>query len=73
MKRLIIFREKGFARYYVGFRDVVKRCEWVYMSIDALKLLEKYAERRINRNPNLVLPKYITKIQLETYVEDTRP
>lgn len=53
----------------MGVRDVAKPCEWIYISIDTLKLLEKYRGLEIDRRPvlkyakrhSLVLPKMIRK------------
>jgi len=66
-KRLVIFNK--FARYYLGLKYQYKRCDWIYMSIDALNMLKKIANKRIDRNQvrkyvkrhNLILPKYIRK------------
>ncbi len=67
--RLVCFEERGFCRYYLGVRGYVKPCEWAYFSLEALKLLEKHAGRKINRstleeyikNHGLLLPKYMRK------------
>jgi intergrase/recombinase len=67
--RLVCFGERGFCRYYVGLREAVKPCEWAYFSMETLKLLEKYAGRRVARRTleryverrNLLLPRYVRK------------
>jgi len=66
-RRLIVLDTH--ARYYAGFRDVVKRCEWVYFSLETLKLLEKYGGRKFSRRSiykyvsrrGLLHPKYMRK------------
>ena len=68
-KRLVIFRDRGFARYYLGLREGSKRCEWIYFSLDTLEMLRDIAGHTLNRDiltkyvkrHNLVLPKYIRK------------
>jgi intergrase/recombinase len=68
--RLVRFDERGFCRYYVGLREVVKPCEWAYFSIGTLRLLERHAGRRVARRlvcrfakkHGLLLPKYIRKV-----------
>ena len=68
-KRLVCFVDRGFCRYYLGVRESAKPCEWVYASINTVKLLEEYRGSRINRrlvlkyarNHRLVLPKYMRK------------
>jgi len=75
--RLVVFRDHGFARYYVGFRDIVKRCEWVYMSLDTLELLKKYAGKGTDRTKiskyakkhGLLLPKYMRKYSWRVMVK----
>jgi intergrase/recombinase len=67
--RLVRFEDRGFCRYYVGLREAVKPCEWAYFSTETLKLLEKYAGRRVGRRTleryverrNLLLPRYVRK------------
>ncbi|RLG86769.1 MAG: integrase [Thermoprotei archaeon] len=69
-RRLICFNDRGFCRYYLGLRGSEKPCEWVYFSIDTLKLLRKIAPKHINRHQvtryakrhSLVLPKYLRKV-----------
>ncbi len=69
-RRLVCFEDQGFCRYYMGLREGSKPCEWIYMGIETLKLLQNLAPRRINRNQvtkyakrhGLVLPKYMRKI-----------
>lgn len=76
-KRLVCLEDRGFCRYYLGVRDSAKPCEWIYMSIDSLRLLEKYKGSKINRrlvlkyakNHNLLLPKYIRKIAWRLMVQ----
>jgi len=68
-RRLVCFYDKGFCRYYLGVRDIAKPCEWIYFSIDTLKLLEKYRGSKISRrtvekyvnNHGLLAPKYMRK------------
>jgi len=68
--RLVCFKDKGFCRYYAGLRESVKPCEWVYFSLDTLRLLKEYTGYRINRTAleryikrrNLLPPKYVRKI-----------
>ena len=68
-KRLVCFEDRGFCRYYMGLRGPEKPCEWVYFSLDTLKLLKDIAGKRINRyqitkyakRHNLILPKYMRK------------
>jgi intergrase/recombinase len=68
--RLVYFEDRGFCRYYVGIRETMKPCEWAYISIETLKLLEKYVGSKVNRRPlhkyikrhNLIPPKYMRKI-----------
>jgi len=68
--RLVCFEDRGFCRYYVGIRETMKPCEWAYISIETLKLLEKYVGSKVNRRPlhkyikrhNLIPPKYMRKI-----------
>jgi len=38
-KRLVCFEDRGFCRYYAGLRRGSKPYEWVYFSLDTLKLL----------------------------------
>jgi intergrase/recombinase len=67
--RLVRFDERGFCRYYLGVRGVVKPCEWAYFSIETLKLLEKHAGKRIGERAleryverrDLLFPKYVRK------------
>jgi len=69
-RRLVCFNDRGFCRYYMGLREETKPCEWVYFSLEALKLVEGMAPRRINRHQarkyarrhGLVLPKYMRKV-----------
>jgi intergrase/recombinase len=68
--RLVCFEDRGFCRYYVGIRETMKPCEWAYISIETLKLLERYVGSKVNRRPlhkyikrhNLIPPKYMRKI-----------
>jgi len=68
--RLVVFEDKGFCRYYMGLREVVKPCEWAYFSIETLRLLEKHAGKSVRRRVlekyvekhNLLLPKYVRKV-----------
>jgi intergrase/recombinase len=41
-QRLACFEDKGFCRYYLGVREIVKPCEWAHLSIETLRLIEKY-------------------------------
>jgi intergrase/recombinase len=67
--RLVRFDERGFCRYYLGVRGVVKPCEWAYFSIETLKLLEKYAGKKVGERAleryverrGLLFPKYVRK------------
>jgi intergrase/recombinase len=59
--RLVCFGEMGFCRYYVGLREAVKPCEWAYFSTETLRLLEKYAGRRVVKR---VVEKYVKKYGL---------
>ena len=49
--RLVVFEERGFARYYLGLRGPEKPCDWVYMSLDTLRLLKRHAPRRLDGAP----------------------
>jgi intergrase/recombinase len=68
--RLVRFDDKGFCRYYMGLKEVVKPCEWAYFSLETLKLLEKYAKTRVSERVlrkyierhGLLLPKYVRKV-----------
>ena len=68
-RRLVCFHDKGFCRYYLGVRDVAKPCEWIYFSLETLKLLERYKGSRISRRSiekfvhghGLLAPKYMRK------------
>jgi len=69
-RRLVCFESKGFCRYYMGLRGPEKPCEWIYFSIETLRVLRSFAPRHVNRHQvtkyakrhNLVLPKYMRKI-----------
>jgi len=69
-RRLVCFEDRGFCRYYMGLRGDVKPCEWVYMSMETLKLIESIAPKHINRHQvrryavrnELILPKYVRKV-----------
>jgi len=69
-QRLVCFEDKGFCRYYLGVREVVKPCEWAYFSVDTLKLIEKYGRTHVDeyaiikyaKRNNLLPPKYMRKI-----------
>ncbi|WP_237697049.1 integrase [Desulfurococcus amylolyticus] len=68
-KRLVCLHDKGFCRYYLGVKDIAKPCEWVYFSLNTLRLLEKYRGSRISRRVvekfvrghGLLAPKYMRK------------
>jgi intergrase/recombinase len=67
--RLVRFEDRGFCRYYVGLREVAKPCEWAYFSLEALKILERHASKRIDmralqryaKRHDLLAPKYMRK------------
>jgi len=69
-KRLVCFEEKEFCRYYMGLRGSEKPCEWVYMSLGAVKLVYEVAGTKISRQNvwryakrhSLVAPKYMRKV-----------
>jgi len=69
-QRLVCFQDKGFCRYYAGIRGSQKPCEWAYFSLETLKLLEKYAGKRVRRQVirkyakehGLVRPKMMRKV-----------
>ena len=69
-RRLVVFKDMGFCRYYLGLRSYGKPCEWVYFSLESLRLLEGFAPRHINRHQvrkyarrnGLLLPKYMRKV-----------
>ena len=69
-KRLVCFEDRGFCRYYMGLRGPEKPCEWVYFSVESLKMLERIVGKRINRHQvrkyakrhSLILPKYMRKV-----------
>jgi len=69
-QRLVCFQDKGFCRYYVGIRGIQKPCEWVYFSLETLRLLEKHARKEVDRFPitrytrrhGLLPPKYMRKV-----------
>ena len=54
----------------MGLREGSKPCEWVYLSLETLKLLQEFTSKHINRHRvrryakhhNLVLPKYMRKL-----------
>jgi len=60
----------GFCRYYMGLRGSEKPCEWVYMSLEAAKLIHEAAGTKISRQNvwryakrhSLVAPKYTRKV-----------
>jgi len=68
--RLVVFKDKGFARYYVGLREGVKRCEWAYMSLDTLNLINEVAPKRSDKRVvslyakrnSLIMPKFMRKV-----------
>ncbi len=68
--RLVVFKDKGFARYYVGLREGVKRCEWAYMSLDTLNVINEVAPEKKNKRVvsrfakknNLIMPKFMRKV-----------
>jgi len=61
----------------MGLREETKPCEWVYFSLEALKLVEGIALRRINRHQvrkyarrhGPVLPKYMRKVSWRLMVK----
>jgi intergrase/recombinase len=67
--RLVCFEDRGFCRYYMGLREAVKPCEWIFFSMETLKPLEKYAGRSVARRliekyasgHGLLAPKYMRK------------
>jgi Uncharacterized protein conserved in archaea len=67
-QRLACFQD--FCRYYVGVKGSQKPCEWAYFSAETLKLLEKYAGKRVRRHVvrkyakshNLVVSKMMRKV-----------
>jgi intergrase/recombinase len=68
--RLVCFEDRGYCRYYVGIRETQKPCEWAYFSIEALKLLKRFAGNNIDRRTvtryairhSLLAPKYMRKV-----------
>ena len=68
--RLICFEDKGFCRYYVGVRGSQKPCEWAYLSLETLRLLEEPAGESVDRNSvrkyakrhGLLPPKHMRKV-----------
>ncbi|MGB9734512.1 MAG: integrase [Conexivisphaera sp.] len=60
----------GFARYYCGFRETTKPCEWAYMSAETLEALRSRAPLRVRREEvshyaaahDLLAPKYVRKL-----------
>jgi len=68
--RLVCFEDRGFCRYYIGLRGTQKPCEWVYLSLETLKLLEEHASEEVSRNPvaryakrhGLLAPKHMRKV-----------
>jgi intergrase/recombinase len=76
-QRLVCFEDKGFCRYYVGIREIVKPCEWAYFSIETLKLIEKYGRTHIDeyaiikyvKRNNLLPPKYMRKISWRLMIQ----
>jgi len=76
-KRLVCFEDEGFCRYYMGLRGPEKSCEWIYFSIETLKILENILSKHVNRHQvtkytrkhNLVLPKYVRKISWRLMVK----
>ena len=68
--RLVCFGDRGFCRYYVEVRGSQKPCEWAYLSLETLRLLEEHAGESVDRNSirkyakrdSLVLPKYMRKV-----------
>jgi len=69
-KRLVCFEDKGFCRYYMGLRESEKPCEWVYMSLEAVKLVQGIAGKKISRQNvwryakrhGLIAPKMMRKV-----------
>jgi intergrase/recombinase len=57
-QRLLCFQDRGFCRYYLGVREGVKRCEWIYSSAGTLEMLRRYAGRRVSR---YAIRKYIRR------------
>jgi intergrase/recombinase len=76
-QRLVCFKDKGFCRYYVGVREIVKPCEWAYFSIETLRLIEKYGKMHIDeyaiikyaKRNNLLTPKYMRKISWRLMIQ----
>ncbi|RLF08016.1 MAG: integrase, partial [Thermoprotei archaeon] len=66
--RLVIL--DAHCRYYLGVRDSVKPCEWVFFSKDLLPLLEAFKGVNVSRHAllkyvkghGLLLPKYLRKV-----------
>jgi intergrase/recombinase len=76
-QRLVCFEDKGFCRYYLGVREVVKPCEWAYFSMETLRLIEKYGRTHIDeyaiikyvKRNNLLPPKYMRKISWRLMIQ----
>jgi intergrase/recombinase len=76
-QRLVCFEDKGFCRYYLGVREIVKPCEWAYLSIETLRLIEKYGGTHIDeyaiikyaKRNNLLPPKYMRKISWRLMIQ----
>jgi len=74
-KRLVCF--ENFCRYYAGARGPQKPCEWVYMSTEALQLLQRYAGSKVDRRNvaryakrhGLVSPKMLRKVSWRILVQ----
>jgi intergrase/recombinase len=76
-KRLVCFEDKGFCRYYAGIKGPQKPCEWAYLSTETLQLLQRYADRSINRSVvaryvkrhGLLAPKMMRKVSWRILVQ----
>jgi len=69
-KRLVCFNDRGFCRYYMGLRGSEKPCEWVYMSLESVKMIREIAGKKIGRSNvwryakrhGLIVPKMMRKV-----------
>jgi len=76
-KRLACFEDRGFCCYYMGLRGPEKPCEWIYFSIDTLKLMLEFVPKRISshqvrkyvKRHGLILPKFIRKVSWRLMVK----
>lgn len=48
-KRLVCFEGKGFCRYYVGIREIMKPCEWAYLSRETVEMIRGVAGAGMRR------------------------